>query len=109
MCLGLYVSHLILGWFVDNRVGGLSDRGDPGLVIPAYGLYLLLMYAAMVPGNWVSRQMETKISKLSIPPLRPWVVCCLTALVVGAFGVHGRAARGGIHNLIAGYHRPFIP
>ncbi len=66
MCLGFYVSHLILGWCVDNRVGGLSGRSDPGLVIPAYGLYILLMYAAMVPGNWVSRQMETQADLVSL-------------------------------------------
>ena len=66
MCLGLFVSHLILGWCVDNRVGGLSSRGDPGLVIPAYGLYTLLMYAAIVPGNWVSREMETKADLVSL-------------------------------------------
>lgn len=66
LSLGLFISHLILGWCVNNRVGGVSGRGDPGLVIPAYGLYILLMYATMVPANWVSRQMETEADRVSL-------------------------------------------
>ena len=66
VCLGLFISHLILGWFVQNKIGKISSRKDPGLAIPAYGLYVLLMYAAMIPSNWLSRQMEIQADLVSL-------------------------------------------
>jgi STE24 endopeptidase len=44
----------------------LSGRGDPGLVIPAYALYILLTFVALVPSNWVSRRMESEADRTSL-------------------------------------------
>jgi STE24 endopeptidase len=58
--VGLLVAHVVLGRWVDREAHGLYGRGDPALAVPAYALYLTLMAAAIVPANWISRQMEAQ-------------------------------------------------
>lgn len=64
--VGLLIAHAFLGWAARTEFHGLGGRGDPGLAIPAYALYILLMLASMVPSNWVSRRMETEADRASL-------------------------------------------
>lgn len=64
--LGLLVAHLLMGSLVNSGVQGLTGRGDPGLVVFAYGLYIVMMLVAMVPSNWISRQMESQADRASL-------------------------------------------
>jgi STE24 endopeptidase len=63
LVLGLLLAHAILGRMVERGAGGLTGRGDPGLAIPAYALYVLLSIAAVVPSNWISRGMESQADR----------------------------------------------
>ncbi len=66
MTAGLWIAHRVLGRWAAEGWHGLSGRGDPALVFPAYALYLTLMLAALVPSNWVSRRMETQADRVSL-------------------------------------------
>lgn len=64
--LGLFVAHRVLGSLADSGVRGLAGRGDPGLVVLAYALYIVIMLVAMVPSNWISRRMEAEADRASL-------------------------------------------
>ncbi len=58
--LGLFLGQAVLSRLADSGWRGLSGRGDPVLVLPAYALYLTLSLAALLPSNWISRRMEVQ-------------------------------------------------
>jgi STE24 endopeptidase len=64
--IGFLIAQGILGGWANSGVRELSGRGDPGLVIPAYALYILLTFVALVPSNWVSRRMESEADRTSL-------------------------------------------
>ena len=68
--LAFVIAGRVLGWFVSRRIGGLSGRDDPALAIPAYALYMILMLLAIVPSNWVSRQMEAEADQFALELIR---------------------------------------
>jgi STE24 endopeptidase len=58
--LGFLAGGALLGGAVARGTGGLAGRGDPGVAIAAYALFLFLSTAASVPANWVSRKFEAQ-------------------------------------------------
>lgn len=66
MLLGLLFAHGVLGRWVRAGRAGVQGRGDPALALPAYALYVSLSLAALVPSNWISRQMEAEADRESL-------------------------------------------
>jgi len=64
--LGLLVAHVLFGHWVQAGWGGIGDRGDPALAVPAYALALTLLVISIVPSNWISRRMETEADRTSL-------------------------------------------
>ena len=63
---GLGVLFLLLGRGAESGAWSAVGREDPILALPAYALTVLLLTAAMVPANMVSRRMETQADRASL-------------------------------------------
>ncbi len=66
VCISLFIIQKILDFLLTNKRLKLSGRFDPGLGIAAYGLYVIFMYIALIPSNWVSRSMETQADRIAL-------------------------------------------
>lgn len=64
--LGLYLIQKLFERLLRRRPDRYSGKSDPGLVVPAYSVYLLAMYLALVPANRISRIMETEADRVSL-------------------------------------------
>lgn len=58
--IGLVFADRLLRRLVDRPLNGIRSRGDPALAVPAYAIYVLLMFVALVPSNMISRQVEAE-------------------------------------------------
>lgn len=61
--IALLITDRVLGRCVRIQLRGITSRHDPALALPGYALYAVLMFAVLVPGNGISRQLETEADR----------------------------------------------
>lgn len=62
----LWFADAVLNRCARGRLRGIVSQEDPALAIPAYALYIILMYGALVPSNILSRQMEAEADRTAL-------------------------------------------
>ncbi|MGH8476664.1 MAG: M48 family metalloprotease [Methylococcales bacterium] len=64
--IALAIADRVFGHCVRVRLRGISSRRDPVLVVPGYALYVVLTWMVLVPGNLLSRHMETEADRVAL-------------------------------------------
>jgi STE24 endopeptidase len=66
LLIALLIADRVLQHCVQKHLRGITSRRDPALVLPAYTLYAVLMFVAVIPGNLVSRSMEAEADRTAL-------------------------------------------
>lgn len=66
LLIGLTIADRVLNRCVRQGFRGIDSRKDPALVVPGYTLYVVLMFVALVPSNFISRVMEAEADRSAL-------------------------------------------
>ncbi|MGH8557564.1 MAG: M48 family metalloprotease [Methylococcales bacterium] len=66
LLIALLIADRVFGHCVRKHLGGIASRRDPALVLPGYALYVVLTLMVLVPGNMLSRYMETQADRTAL-------------------------------------------